>query len=79
MVFPTSPVIELDLRRDEAVREYKIWQKSQVSSDDQKQQYDKAEDLMLAHSYDLSMIVVNQERMHRFYTEYGVLDGVAWY
>ena len=50
-----------------------------MSSDDQKQQYDKAEDLMLAHSYDLSMIVVNQERMHRFYTEYGVLDGVAWY
>ena len=79
MVFPTSRVIELDLRRDEAVREYKIWQKSQVSSDDQKQQYDKAEDLTLAHGYDLSVIVVNQERMHRFYTEHGVLDGVAWH
>lgn len=34
---------------------------------------------MLKHVYDLNVLIVNRERLHRFYTEHGVLDGIAWH
>ena len=49
MVSPTSPVVELNLPRDEAVRAYNKWQRSQVSDDEQKKHYDKAQELTLTH------------------------------
>lgn len=78
MVFPTTPVVELNMPREDAVRAYNQWQRSKVSTEEQKQYYDSALDLTLAHCYDLKLLAANQERMYRFYTQHGIPDGVAW-
>lgn len=78
MVFPTSPVVQLNLPRGEAVRVYNTWHCSQVTTE-QIQYYDDALDLTLKHCYDLNVLAVNQERMYRFYTQHGIPDGVAWH
>jgi hypothetical protein len=77
MVFPTSPVVELSLPKDEAVKEYTKWQRSRVAAEDWKQNYDRAQELTLSHGYSLNVIAVNQERMSKFLTSHGVLVGVA--
>lgn len=79
MVFPTSPTVELNLPRDDAVRAYNQWQRSQVTTEEQKQYYDMALELTLAHCYDLNVLAVNRERMSRFYTQHGIPDGIAWH
>ncbi|KAF6802793.1 hypothetical protein CMUS01_15261 [Colletotrichum musicola] len=78
MVFPSSPMLVLDLPREEAVRAYSTWQQSQVSTAEQKAYYDTVQELTLAHCYDLHMLAANQERMYRFYTRHGIPAGVAW-
>ncbi|KZL80244.1 hypothetical protein CI238_13294 [Colletotrichum incanum] len=67
-----------DLPRDDAVRAYTTWQQLQVGSEEQKEHYRTAQELTLAQGYDLNMLAANQERMYQFYTEHGILPGVAW-
>lgn len=50
-----------------------------MRTEEQKQYYDMAEELPLAHCYDLNVLAVNRERMYQFYTQHGILDGVAWH
>ncbi|KAH7119412.1 hypothetical protein B0J13DRAFT_532507 [Dactylonectria estremocensis] len=78
MVFPTSPLLEFDLSREDAVTAYSVWQRSQVSTEEQKKSYDSAQELTLAHCFDLDMLASNQERMYRFYKKHGIPGGVAW-
>ena len=57
LVFPTPPLIRLDLPREDAVREYSAWHQSQVGTEEQKDHYDVARELtegMLRsqHAYD---------------------------
>ena len=78
MVFPTTPVVELNMPRDDAVRAYNQWQRSQVRTEEQKQYYDMAQEMTLEHCYDLNVLAVNQERMYMFYTQHGIPNGVAW-
>ncbi|KAH8652835.1 hypothetical protein BGZ61DRAFT_468434 [Ilyonectria robusta] len=78
MVFPTSPLLEFDLSREDAVTAYSVWQRSQVSTEEQKESYDSAQELTLAHCFDLDMLASNQERMYRFYKKHGIPEGVVW-
>ena len=79
MVFPKSPVVNLNLPREDAVKAYNEWQRSQVSTAEQKECYDMAQELTLAHCYDLNVLAANQERMYRFYVQHGIPEGVAWH
>ena len=45
---------------------------------EQKQYYDMAQEMTLEYCYDLNMLTINQERMYMFYTQHGILNGVAW-
>lgn len=50
----------------------------QVMAEEQKQDYDMAQELTLEHCYDLNVLAVNQEKMYKFYTRHGIPEGVAW-
>ena len=78
IVFPTSPLWEIDLPREDAVKAYSAWQRSQVRTEEQKESYSLNEDLTLANCFDLDMLASNQERMYRFYIRHGIPEGVAW-
>jgi hypothetical protein len=78
LVFPTSPLIQLDLPREAAVREYSAGHQSQVGTEEQKHHYDAARELTLKECYDLNMLTTNKKKMYRFYLEHGIPDGVAW-
>lgn len=78
MIFPTSPLLGFGGSREDEVRAYSAWQQCQVSTKEQKDYYDMALELTLAHGFDLDMLASNQERMYRFYQKYGILEGVAW-
>lgn len=78
MVFPTSPLMGFNLRRDDAVGEYSLWQQSQVTTEEQKEHYSTALELTLAYCFDLDMLASNQERMYQFYKKHGIPEGVAW-
>lgn len=71
------PLISRD--REDAVKAYVVWQCSKVSSQEQKSSYDLAQSLTLDHGICLYMIYTNQRRYFQFYSEHGVLDGVAWH
>ncbi|KAI3561788.1 hypothetical protein IWW34DRAFT_778803 [Fusarium oxysporum f. sp. albedinis] len=43
MIFPTSPLLRSDLPREEGVRACSVWQRSQVSTEEQKNHYTIAE------------------------------------
>ncbi|KAH7112246.1 hypothetical protein B0J13DRAFT_590914 [Dactylonectria estremocensis] len=79
MVFPTSPLMDSDLSREDAVTAYSVWQRSQVSTEEQKESYDSVQELTLAHGFGLDMLASNQERMYQFYKKHGILAGVAWH
>ena len=74
-----SPVVGLNLPRDDVVRAYNEWQRSQVSTAEQKEYYNMAQDLTLAHCYDLNMLATNQERMYRFYARHSIPDDIVWH
>ena len=78
LVFPTSPLIRLDLPREDAVREYSAWHQGQVGTEEQKKHYDTARELTLKECYDLNILTTNKKKMHRFYLKHGIPDGVAW-
>ncbi|KAI9155809.1 hypothetical protein HJFPF1_08398 [Paramyrothecium foliicola] len=78
LVFPTSPLVGPDLSREDMVRAYSVWQRLQVSTEEQKGHYDRAQALTLEHCFDLDMLGSNQERMFRFYMQHDVPEGVAW-
>lgn len=67
----------LDVSREDMVRTYSAWQRSQVSTEEQKGHYERAEQLTLDHCFDLDMLRSNQERMFRFYTQHDIPDSVA--
>ncbi|KAH7188005.1 hypothetical protein DER44DRAFT_816379 [Fusarium oxysporum] len=69
MIFPTSPLLRSDLPREEGVRAYSVWQRSQVSTEEQKNHYTSAEELTLMHFLDLGILASNPERMFMFYTK----------
>jgi len=77
-VFPTSPLIRLNLPREDAVREYSAWHRGQVGTEEQKQHYDAARELTLKEYYDLNILIPDKKKLHRFYLKHGILDGVAW-
>uniref|UniRef100_A0A8H7K5G2 Uncharacterized protein n=1 Tax=Bionectria ochroleuca TaxID=29856 RepID=A0A8H7K5G2_BIOOC len=76
MVFPTSP-LELDLSNEDAIREYSVWHRARVSSE-QRGYYDEIEALTLANCFTLDMIASNQNNMYRFYIGERVPKGIAW-
>ncbi|CAM1508712.1 Fc.00g055600.m01.CDS01 [Cosmosporella sp. VM-42] len=76
--FPITPLLKFDLPREETVVAYSIWQRSQVSTEEQKEHYMSAQELTLAHCFDLDMLASNQEKMFRFYKKHGIPEGVAW-
>ncbi|KAL7783426.1 hypothetical protein V8C37DRAFT_413728 [Trichoderma ceciliae] len=59
LVFPTTPLIGFDERREDLVRAYGVWQRCQVS-EEQKGFYEQMQYLTLHHGIDLDMIVSNQ-------------------
>ncbi|KAH7459096.1 hypothetical protein FOFC_13766 [Fusarium oxysporum] len=79
MIFPTSPLLRSDLPREEGVRACSVWQRSQVSTEEQKNHYTIAEELTLMHCLDLGILASNPERMFKFYTKNAILEGVAWH
>ncbi|KAM0390251.1 hypothetical protein ACHAPZ_011622 [Fusarium culmorum] len=79
MIFPTSPLLRSDLPREEGVRAYSVWQRSQVSTEEQKNHYTSAEELTLMHCLDLGILASNPERMFKFYTKNAIPEGVAWH
>ncbi|RSL41598.1 hypothetical protein CEP54_015771 [Fusarium duplospermum] len=76
--FPTTPLMNFGLPREEALVAYSTWQRSQVSSEEQKEHYRSIQELTLAYCFDLDMLASNQEKMFRFYKEHGIPEGVAW-
>lgn len=77
LVFPTSPLMGFDERREDLVRAYSVWQRCQVS-EEQKGFYEQMQHLSLHHGIDLDMIVSNQKMMFNFYVEHEVPKGFAW-
>jgi hypothetical protein len=62
--------------RDDKVREYTEWQKSQVRNPLYKEAFDKACKAALKVGYDLDCIYEKQDL--NFFTDEGVLPGIAW-
>ena len=60
-VFPTSPLIRLNLLREDAVREYSAWHRGQVGTEEQKQHYDAARELTLKEYYDLNILIPDKK------------------
>lgn len=78
MVFPTSPVFNFGMPREDIVAAYTVWQKGQSRSDEQKLYYDLVEEVTLAEGYTLDMIACNQERMCKVYERHDIPQGIAW-
>ena len=60
IVFPTSPLVGLDLSKEDTVKAYSAWQKSQVNKEERKESYSMVEELTLEYFFDLDMIAINQ-------------------
>ena len=78
MVYPTTPLVRLDMSSEAAVTAYSVWQRSQVSTDDQKAYYSLAEEVTIANGCTLDLIASNQDCMRRFYEKHGIPMGIAW-
>ncbi|KAL7904183.1 hypothetical protein GGI35DRAFT_472568 [Trichoderma velutinum] len=78
MVFPTSPLFSFDMPREDVISAYRVWQRSQSRSSEQKAYYDLVEELTIAKGYTLDMIACNQERMCKFYEKHDIPQGNAW-
>lgn len=67
---------EISRPRDDRVREYTEWQKSQVRDPLQKEAFDKACNAALKVGYDLDWI--SQKKDEKFFIGEDVLPGIAW-
>jgi hypothetical protein len=61
--------------RDEAVREYNLWHKANVSDDGLKAQYRQACEVELAYGLDLELI--HEDTDPSFFVDKGIMVGVA--
>ncbi|KAF5658009.1 hypothetical protein FHETE_10112 [Fusarium heterosporum] len=55
-----------DMPREDEVVAYSTYQRSRVRTKEQKEHYTSAQELTLAHCFDLDMLASNQEKMFRF-------------
>ncbi|CAH0034985.1 unnamed protein product [Clonostachys rhizophaga] len=78
MVFPTFPLTESELPKEDEVNAYSVWQRSLVRNEERKEQYRLAEELTLERCFDLDMLASNQERIYRLYVRHGIAEGIAW-
>ncbi|RFN43710.1 hypothetical protein FIE12Z_12052 [Fusarium flagelliforme] len=76
--FPTTSLVDFDMPREDEVVAYSTYQRSRVRTKEQKEHYTSAQELTLAHCFDLDMLASNQEKMFRFYKKHGIPEGVAW-
>ncbi|CAG1984537.1 unnamed protein product [Fusarium graminearum] len=76
--FPTTSLVDFNMPREDKVVAYSIYQWSQVRTDEQKEYYMSAQELTLAHCFDLDMHASNQEKIFRFYKKHRIPEGVAW-
>ncbi|KAJ6025020.1 hypothetical protein N7540_005817 [Penicillium herquei] len=61
--------------RDEAVKEYSAWHKSNIADDKLKAQFRQACDIALANGFDLQLIYQDQDPS--FFVDQGILVGIA--
>lgn len=85
IVFPNSPLVRLNVPREDAVKVYSTWHQAQVSTEELKQYYNAARELTLARCYDLNMLTINKSKMYNFFTKNGIPAtkngipvGVVW-
>ncbi|KAK4071308.1 hypothetical protein Purlil1_13462 [Purpureocillium lilacinum] len=69
------PLLKVPGLRDDAVMEYCRWHCSKVRRTDQKIHYALARDLTLDHGFDLELVY--ESKNPQFYSDHGVLPGVA--
>ena len=78
IVFPNSPLAQLNIPREEAVKAYSAWHQAQVCTEEQKKHYNTAQELTLSRCYDLNMLTINKPRMYHFFIKNGIPARVAW-
>jgi len=78
MVFPTTPLLDIRIRRQDALNAYGVWQRSQVDAD-QKSFYNLVQGLTAENCIDLEMIHANRGAMYSFYKGNGALKGITWH
>lgn len=78
-MFPTTPMVQTDLSREELVGQYTLFQQSRVSTEKQKDDYSNAGDLTLERCWDLDLIASNEQWILNLYREDGIPEGVAWH
>ena len=78
MVFPTSPLFNFGMPREDIIAAYTVWQKDQSKSDEQRLYYDLVQEVTIAEGYTLDMIASNQERMCKVYERHDIPEGIAW-
>ncbi|KAL2203893.1 hypothetical protein CC79DRAFT_1371914 [Sarocladium strictum] len=79
LAFPTTPILQSDISREDAVERYTLWQQSRVRTEKQKNHYRNAEFLTLERYWDLDLIASNQQWMFDLYRENDIPEGVAWH